>query len=450
VAEAIARLESLPPGRDLAMAYSSRSQQAMLGKRLADALEFGQRALDLAAQFGDHVVQTHALNNIGTALLCSGGQGGLEKLEQSLAVALEHDLREHAGRAYANLVSSLIRQRSDLAERYVLEGSRYCEAHDVEEFLPYIRACTTCFELNRGHWDKAAQAATRVLERDDAIVAQRLWALVTLALARARRGDPGVDPLLDEALPLALATCELLRIGPVAAARAEVAWYRGDPKRAGEEAGIGLKAAVEQRDPWIQGELSYWAWRADPHLEVAANLIAEPYALMIEGDWKGAAAAWQQRGAPYERALALADGPEEALRESLSILEQLGAGPLAAIVRQRLRALGVHGIPRGPRASTRGNPAGLTSREVQVLSLLVHGHTNSELAHRLHVSNKTVEHHVSAILEKLEVHSRTEAVAAAFGLGIVTSGGQAGDIAREDGARAPPSSVPSPSRGGQR
>ena len=140
---------------------------------------------------------------------------------------------------------------------------------------------------------------------------------------------------------------------------------------------------------------------------------------MIDGDWERAAAAWQLLGAPYERALALAQGPEEALRESLVILEQLGAGPLAAIVRQRLRELGVRGIPRGPRESTRKNPAGLTSREVQVLRLLVRGHTNSELAHRLHISAKTVDHHVSSILDKLEVRSRTEAVAAAFGLGIL-------------------------------
>ena len=51
---------------------------------------------------------------------------------------------------------------------------------------------------------------------------------------------------------------------------------------------------------------------------------------MLEGDWDSAASAWQQLDAPYERALALADGPEAALRESLLILEQMGAGPLAA------------------------------------------------------------------------------------------------------------------------
>jgi len=54
-----------------------------------------------------------------------------------------------------------------------------------------------------------------------------------------------------------------------------------------------------------------------------------------------------------------------------------------------------------------------------VLTLLVKGHTNTELAQRLHVSTRTVDHHVSSILEKLEVRSRTEAVAAAFGLGII-------------------------------
>jgi DNA-binding CsgD family transcriptional regulator len=188
--------------------------------------------------------------------------------------------------------------------------------------------------------------------------------------------------------------------------------------RVAAEAAIGLRMAVGHRDPWIHGELAYWGRRADPAFEVPAHL-AEPFALMIAGDWAAAAAAWQDLGAPYERALALAEGQEDALLESLAILEQLGAGPLAAIVRQRLRERGVRGIPRGPRASTRENPAGLTSREVQVLALLVQGHTNTELAHRLHISAKTVDHHVSSILEKLEVRSRTEAVAAAFGLGIV-------------------------------
>jgi DNA-binding CsgD family transcriptional regulator/tetratricopeptide (TPR) repeat protein len=419
VHEAIALLETLPPTRDLAMAFSTRSQLAMTSDHIEEALEFGQRALDLAALFGDNVVRAHALNNVGCALMNSGNQAGAAKLEESLAVALEHNLQRHAGRAYANLVSTSVRQhRADLTMRYLAEGIEYCEVHEVQDGLNYTRAYGAHFELNRGNWEKAAGVATDLIEHRTLAIAQRIPALVVLGLVRARRGDPGVDPLLDEAARLGLQTGELQRIGRVSATRAEVAWYRGELALVAREAAVGMKAAAGHWDPWIQGELAYWGSRADRLLTVTTNL-AQPYSLMIAGDWEAAGEAWQQLGHPYERALALADGPQEALFESLAILEQLGAGPLAAIVRQRLRELGVRGIPRGPRASTRGNPAGLTSREVQVLRLLVQGHTNTELAHRLHVSTKTVDHHVSAILEKLDVHSRTEAVAAAFGLGIV-------------------------------
>ena len=78
----------------------------------------------------------------------------------------------------------------------------------------------------------------------------------------------------------------------------------------------------------------------------------------------------------------------------------------------------VHGIPREPRPTTRQNPARLTNREIEVLELLVGGHSNAELARRLHVSAKTVGHHVSAILAKLDVRTRTEAATAAIRLGI--------------------------------
>jgi len=419
VASAIALLEALPPSRDLATAYSARAQLAMTSDRTEETLDYAQRALDLAIRFDDHATRAHALNNIGTALLNAGNHAGLAKLEESLAVALEHRLHYHGGRAYANLVSSAVRQNlPGLAERYVADGIEYCEVHEVQDSLAYLRAFGSHFDLRRGEWDRAAGMAAELVEHHKLANAQRIPALTVLALVRARRGDPGVDSLLDEAMELALPTGELQRIGRVAATRAEVAWYRGDLQRMAQEVAIGLKAASGHRDPWIPGELAYWGRVANPVLEIPDSL-AEPYALMIAGDWRAAATAWHALGAPYERALALTHGPEEALREALTILEPMGAGPLAAIVRQRLRDLGARKIPRGPRASTRENPAGLTSREVQVLALLVHGHTNSELALRLHLSAKTVDHHVSSILQKLGVHSRTEAVTAAFGLGIV-------------------------------
>jgi DNA-binding CsgD family transcriptional regulator/tetratricopeptide (TPR) repeat protein len=418
VADAIALLETLPPSRELAMAYSARSQLAMTSDHRREALEFGERALTLADQFEDQGARAHALNNIGCALLSSGDGVWLEKLNQSLAVALLHNLHEHAGRAYANLVSISVRQRRhDLAARYVPEGIAYCELHEVHDCLSYIRAYQAHLELDRGNWETAAQLASELLDHHAPAAAQRVPALIALGLVRVRRGDPGSELLLDEALQLALPTGELQRIGDVAAARAEHAWYQADATRVSMEVAVGLQATAESPDPWILGKLAYWGHRADPSFIVPAG-IAEPYAWMISGEWKRAADAWEQLGMPYERALALADGPEEPLRDALVVLERLCPGPLCLVVRQRLRELGVRGVPRGPRASTRENPAGLTAREVEVLGMLVHGYTNTELARRLHVSAKTIDNHVAAILSKLQVRSRTEAVTEAFRLGI--------------------------------
>jgi DNA-binding CsgD family transcriptional regulator/tetratricopeptide (TPR) repeat protein len=422
VADAIALLEGLPAGRDLAMAYSVRSQRAMTCGLTGEAIDFGQRALDLGNRLDDHGVRAHALNNLGTARLQSGDSAGRALLEESLAIALRGNLQEHAGRAYANLASIGVRHyEAGLAQRCLSEGLEYCEMHEVHDCLSYIRTFGAQYELTRGQWEKAARVASEALEWQT-LATQRIPALTVLALVRARRGDPGVDALLDDAHKLAMPTGELQRIGPVAAARAELAWYRGDMAAVARHAGNGLHAAEGKDFKWIQGELHFWKHLVDAGASVPPDL-GGPYALMISGDWQGAADAWERLGAPYERALALADGPEAALREALAILEQLGTGPLAAIVRQRLRDLGVRSIPRGPRASTKGHPAGLTRREAQVLRLLVRGHTNNELARCLHISAKTVDHHVSSILGKLEVRSRTEAVAAAFGLGILKATG---------------------------
>jgi DNA-binding NarL/FixJ family response regulator len=75
-------------------------------------------------------------------------------------------------------------------------------------------------------------------------------------------------------------------------------------------------------------------------------------------------------------------------------------------------------VPRGPRPRTRENPAGLTARELEVLGLLTEGLRNTEIAKRLVVSQKTVDHHVSAILRKLDARTRGEAAAQAARLGL--------------------------------
>ena len=104
---------------------------------------------------------------------------------------------------------------------------------------------------------------------------------------------------------------------------------------------------------------------------------------------------------------------------ALEICRDLGARPLEARVARQLRRIGANGIPRGPRASTRENAAHLTARQLEVLGLVSEGLQNAEIAERLVVSRRTVDHHVSAILRKLDASTRGEAVASARQLGVL-------------------------------
>ena len=192
----------------------------------------------------------------------------------------------------------------------------------------------------------------------------RLLALTVLALVRARRGDPDVWPALDEALALAEPAGELQRLGPVAAARAEAAWLEGREQDAVGETSAALDLAVRSHAPWVIGDLTAWRRRAGVAEPIEAG-VAAPYAAALAADSERAAELWAGLGCPYEAALALAGADDAgAVLRAFEELQRLGARPAAAIVGRQLRERGVRRLPRGPRASTRGNPAGLTAREV--------------------------------------------------------------------------------------
>lgn len=169
--------------------------------------------------------------------------------------------------------------------------------------------------------------------------------------------------------------------------------------------------------------LGLWRRRAGID-ERLPEVAAEPYALHATGRLGQAAEAWEALDCPYEAADALGDSDRPAdLRRALGILDRLGAAAAAAPVRARLRELGVRNIPRGPRPATAANPAGLTPRQAQVLALVATGLRDADIAERLHLSPKTVGHHVSAILDKLAVSSRSAAVHRARELGALPPDG---------------------------
>src|SRR6266542_4355890 len=287
-------------------------------------------------------------------------------------------------------------------------------------------------------WSRSGRAPTstagagRVLRTAQTQAPAPALARSVLALVRARRGDPGVDDALDYEMQRDDASAGPLRPAPapppmskmyLAAARAEIAWLKGDPAAVVAATEEALDVAVRARASWIVGELACWRWRAGHQQRIAVD-PAEPYALQMRGEWARAAELWTEIGCPYEAALALADADEEAaLRQALAELQRLGAQTAAAIVARRLRDRGVRGLPRGPRPSTRENPAGLTARELEVLALVAQGLRNAEIAERLVLAEKTVDHHVSAILRKLGARTRGEASAEAARLGFIGQNG---------------------------
>lgn len=416
--EALAVLDTLPPGPELAWAYSNQAALRMLAQDTSEAISWGERAIALAERLGESEILVHALNNVGTAKLTLEDESGRSLLERSLALARRHGYEEHVSRALGNLAwKAIVHCQLAVAEDYLAEGIAYTAEHDLDAMGRYLLACRALLCLRRGDWSGAVDDAHTANHDSASTPLTRIVALTVLGYVQARRGEPDLSAL-DEALILAERTSELLRLGPVRAARAEAAWLAGDAARAVVEARVMLDEALRYRDRWLAGELALTLHRAgERNLPVAG--LAEPFAYQLRGEWQAAAALWQRLGCPLESARALADGDEAALRRAWTIFDRLGAQVDAVIVTKRLRALGARRIPRGPRPATRANRALLTPRELEILALIVQRKRDREIADQLFLSPKTVGHHVSTILAKLGVPTRDEAAVVATRLDLL-------------------------------
>ncbi len=349
-----------------------------------------------------------ALNTRGVAS-SSTDPTWTELVRRALELALSHNLQSSAARAYCNLYGLLADQyRYAEADHYYSDGVAYCEEHDLNGYLYCLRAARTMVLLNQGHWNDVLRISEPLLDERSTAPMNQICLYNRVGVVQIRRQDPQGWSILERATALALPSGQPQYIVPLRLARAEARWLEGMAAEARVEAELAMDS-VEDPDPWMRGAIDSWLRRTGSPRRPDGP-TAGPYALQRLGRFAEAATQWEAIGCPYDAAMALLEaGDEDSMRAALRTFDELGAKATASFTRRLMRSHGVRSIPAGPRAATSQHPLGLTPREQQVLALLAERRTNAEIGQELFISPKTVDHHVSAVLAKLNVTSREQA-----------------------------------------
>ncbi len=430
-----------PSGRGRALWGLGRARIA--DGRYAEAAELARAAAGFANETGDLVGASEAWALHAMSHAWSGSFDGLSALERALELAIASGAPSPVGHAYQFLVDlvslqghtdralDLAQRGIDACDRLGLAGSHGSDLRG--------RAAISWIEL--GHW----QAADAILEPAD----PRAFPSLARGYLALRRGA-----LEAATLEFGHAAVGGSIGGPGALGgwlelgRAELAWVRNDRVEArriieslpsvGGVWGLDVRARSAWWQAWIGPDPAQTTARAadagrnpDPLLAAAlvAGVVASDGTASAAPDrWAASADAWVAAHRPFERALArlraaetgFADGDRAtarvALRDAAETAAELGAGPLQTLVDDLARRARVDALPTRRAAP---DPSSLTARELDVLALLAEGLTNPQIAARLFLSRKTVGIHVSRILDKLNAHTRGEAVAAARRRGLL-------------------------------
>lgn len=409
VARAIAVARPTGSVSALAVAESYRGAMLTLTMDAERAMPILEDARRLAGDAGRTDLTALCLNYLGIARCDLGDRSGLLCLRDSLAMATGNGDHESTARAYTNLVEVLYRYGDHDEMSAVLDdGLTFMAERGFWSHAYNLEVHTALLLTRRGDHVGAEDVLRALFEGVDDPGMLYVYSAPALGRLLARRGDPEAGPLLAAAWQRACRQRSMPGYAYAATAYAEWAWLQDRRDVATTIADVLRHRPLPPGATRLRAELGRYLARAGAGGRLPSDGCTDRTD-GLEGD-----------GDPYERAVALADsGEAELMLAALRGLDALGAAATASLVRHRLRLLGVQHIPRGARPSTRTNPAGLTTRQVEVLELLASGLTNAEIAQRLVVSVRTVDHHVSAVLAKLGTDSRRRAAAVARELGLL-------------------------------
>lgn len=416
--QAIAAFQPTDDIASLAWAYATLTRIEASAFNPAAAIETATVARELAERTGLEELRLDVAISEGLARGHLGDPNALGILSSALQAARDGGFTIRTVRGYVNLTTVAVAQREHERVDQVADEALALLAEQGVSRMPImaIRFYRARSWLDRGRWDEALAIATR---------RERWWegeypvAGAVDGLIKARRDEAGADELLEQAWHeiADLVAVESARHGFIRLARIEAAWLRGDSAGAVAE----LEAARESpvmRFARSGAELALWGSRLGVELEAPPGAAA-PVRHELEGDWRRAITAWSELEAPYEAALAALPGDDRGARDAMATLHKLGAKAAARAFARERSAWGARAA-RGPRRSTLAHPAGLTRREQEVLEVLETGATNAQIAQALHLSERTVAHHVSAILGKLAAGNRHVAVEQARQRGLLS------------------------------
>lgn len=393
---------------------------ALVAGDLDLAIERLDRSIDEAETNGWSAELVRALGLRAVALGGPMTAGG----DDDLVRALRLGRRECRSRAHAtNLrLFSMLHLRNgqpspalDLAD----EATRYACEHGFEDLRFAARVQRAVVILEQGRTKEAEATLTELLDGAPDPGASAIVAEAGLAAIWTRRGDPRAAERVESVWSAALAVGDVESLAAAGLVRAEHLWLEGGEEPLRRFAQRLVELGRRHRHQQLRADALRVLQRLGDEVEPFDGCPATQ-AAALAGDHRLAAARWQQSGQPHRQALELIESMDAPIAfEGLRLLDRAGAVRTADRARHWLRTRGLHGVPRGPRKTADGAIPTLTSRQADVLCHIAEGLTNQQIADELFVARRTVDSHVSAILNRMNANDRHEAVAEARARGLL-------------------------------